>query len=183
MFQTLYSSHKCEWDNLSIEDTNHILIDCTINEDLRRARTEELETFLTKHELQQQINIQDYLIIKEQDTEQSKNVKRAFVRGVIPKALRKSVRRHINKAATVKHLCCCLQEIILRYDKKFYLNRNKSFFDKMKQLNLYQPKFHNFRRTKANSLQTDKESLIGIQSLRIAVANSKQNDSQLKGIT
>lgn len=155
-------------------------MDCTINKSQRKIRTQELKRFLTKHELTQHVRIKGYLTIGEQDTEQTKRMKRAFVRGVIPKVLRGTIKKHYRGAMKAKDLCCCLQEIILRHDKIFYLNRNKQFFDKMKLLGRYLPNFHKHYRTHAT--QTDNAALIGIQNLRSKVNNNKQYDSLPEGI-
>jgi len=183
----IYDTYNCEFEeNTNItDDTNHILMECTTNKQIRKDMYKEIQAYIDEQLAPQQktININDMMNINSTDTKAQKTQKIMLSRGLTTIELRNKIQDITKKETTTKNICQNIQQLILKGTQRMYTKRNRDFFNLKKQQKLYNYKHHNRGRTNnINHQDIDIPHLIGIENLKKKIQtlrSASRNDAQL----
>ena len=103
--QQIYNSEYCEFEQNNIKDnTNHIIMSCSTNKQIRQDMYEQLQIQVNEqlkkiktNKQNKSINIKEQMCIKHTDDENIKMQKRMIGRGLITNNLKNKIQKTVTK--------------------------------------------------------------------------------------
>ena len=139
----LYQSNICEFEeHRIIENTNHIIMHCTVNQEERQNMYNTIQQLLDNYGLNNKVNIRHHMQTNTNDNQKTKTMQIAMSKALMSINYTNNIRKYINNNKQIKEICSKTQAIILKSHKEMYFKRNEKFFALKKAQKIYKWRFH-----------------------------------------